>query len=128
MPRRRAPRLAITALALAAPFSLTSCDAISTALDCANTAVTIANTVGELQQAAESASWNPVEARESLDSIDRNLDELRDQTGNADLVKAVEELQAAVDNVRQSADTGAPPDLTPVVNASEEVTSVCSPG
>ncbi|SFC97689.1 hypothetical protein [Streptomyces aidingensis] len=129
--RRRAPRLAVTTLALSltVPLSLTACDVISNAIDCANTAVTIAETVNELQAAVASLDEDPAQALASLDEIDRNLDELGDQTEGADVGQATEDLRTAVDNVRAAIESGDPaPDLTPVLDASDSLTDVCSPG
>jgi hypothetical protein len=65
---------------------------------------------------------------ESLDSIDKNLDDIGDKTDNADVNKAVDNLGDAVGNVRTAVKNGdATPDLSPVTDAAGELTKVCTP-
>ncbi|MGW0734138.1 hypothetical protein [Streptomyces sp. NPDC002851] len=126
---RRTTRIAATMTAVAAAAALTvGCGAVDKALDCVQTADTIANSVGDLQQAVEGAGDNPLEADKALDEIDKNLDEIGDKTDNADVGKAVDDLNKAVTNVRKSIENGdANPDITPVTDAASELTKVCSP-
>ncbi|WCN01556.1 hypothetical protein [Streptomyces sp. M92] len=129
---RRLRRTTVTAAAAAA-FALTAglttgCDAVDKALDCVQTADAIADSVTALQQAVENASNDPTQLEESLNSIDKNLDEIGDQTDNADVGKAVDDLGKAVDNVRTSVENGDnTPDLAPVTDAAGELTKVCTP-
>ncbi|CAO0832812.1 Secreted protein OS=Streptomyces microflavus OX=1919 GN=Smic_27810 PE=4 SV=1 [Streptomyces microflavus] len=75
-----------------------------------------------------SASEDITQASEALDDIDRELKKLDDTTDNADLSKAVDDLQAGVTNVRESIESGdATPDITPVTNAATEIGKVCTP-
>ncbi|MFJ8171317.1 hypothetical protein ACIQ64_23060 [Streptomyces sp. NPDC094473] len=127
--RRRHHRtaLAVTAtlLTLAAAAG---CGAVDKALDCVRTADAIATSVDSLQQAISSASDDPTQASEALDQIDKDLKDLGDTTDNADLSKAVDDLQAGVTNVRESLDKGdATPDISPVTDAATEIGKVCTP-
>ncbi|MGW0608231.1 hypothetical protein [Streptomyces sp. NPDC002644] len=123
---KRVP-VAVAAVAVAALLT-TGCDAVSTALDCARTATAIADSVAELQQAVDAAANDPTQLEESLASIDRNLDELGDSTGDADVGKAVDDLRAGVDQVQKSVEAGdATPDVSPITDASAELTKVCTP-
>jgi hypothetical protein len=126
--RHRATPLAVLAAAVLAVPIITGCSAIDTALDCAETAVTIADSVDDLQQAVGDAADNPAEARRALDQIEKNLEDLGDKTGNTDMSKAVDALDGAVENVRKAIDEGTTPDLGPVHSAASELTKVCSPG
>ncbi|GGZ22390.1 hypothetical protein [Streptomyces poonensis] len=127
--RRRRTTIAavVAAAALTAGFA-TGCDAVDKALDCVQTADAVATSVNELQQAVEAASNDPTQLEESLNSIDKNLDELGDKTDNADVNKAVDDLQQAVTNVRESVEKGdATPDVSPITDAAGELTKVCTP-
>lgn len=58
----------------------------------------------------------------------RSLGNLGDKTDNADLGKAVDNLQAGVGNVRDSIEKGdATPDIKPVTDAAAEIGKVCTP-
>ncbi|MEV0411109.1 hypothetical protein AB0I68_09965 [Streptomyces sp. NPDC050448] len=118
----------VLAAALAVP-ALTSCDAISTAMDCANTAVAITDGVGDLQQAVSQAGNSPQDAQNALNQIEANLKKVGDQTDNADLGKAVSSMATAVKNVRTAIENGNPnPDIQPVADAAKELSKVCTPG
>ncbi|NXY97085.1 hypothetical protein HYE82_22415 [Streptomyces sp. BR123] len=125
-------KLRIAAVAVAAALTLpalTACDAISTAMDCANTAVAITDGVGELQQSVSNAGNSPQDAQNALNKIEQNLKKIGDQTGNADLGKAIDSMNTAVKNVRDSIQSGnKTPDVTPVADAAKEISKVCTPG
>ncbi|MFH7595173.1 hypothetical protein WDV06_08710 [Streptomyces racemochromogenes] len=126
------PKLRMAAAVLAATLAvpaLTSCDALSTAMDCANTAVAIANSVDNLQQAVSNAGNSVQDTQNALNQIDTDLKKIKDQTGNADLGKAVDSMSTAVRNVRTSIEQGnAAPDIKPVADAAAEISKVCTPG
>ncbi|MFD6937857.1 hypothetical protein ACFWAP_17105 [Streptomyces goshikiensis] len=125
-------KLRIAAVAVAAVLTvpaLTSCDAISTAMDCANTAVAITDGANDLQQAVSQAGNSPQDAQNALSQIDQNLKKIGDQTDNADLRKAIDSMNTAVKNVRTSIEGGnSVPDITPVADAASEISKVCTPG
>ncbi|MCX4526056.1 MULTISPECIES: hypothetical protein [unclassified Streptomyces] len=125
-------KLRIAAVAVAAVLTvpaLTSCDAISTAMDCANTAVAITDGANDLQQAISQAGNSPQDAQNALNQIDTNLKKIGDQTDNADLRKAIDSMNTAVKNVRTSLESGtSAPDITPVADAASEISKVCTPG
>ncbi|AGK77446.1 hypothetical protein ACTFBT_14165 [Streptomyces microflavus] len=129
MASRRHQRLALaTAAAVLTLTTAVGCAGLDKALDCVRTADAIATSVGNLQQAVSSASEDITQASEALDDIDRELKKLDDTTDNADLSKAVDDLQAGVTNVRESIESGdATPDITPVTNAATEIGKVCTP-
>ncbi|KOU16186.1 hypothetical protein ADK52_34105 [Streptomyces sp. WM6372] len=118
----------VLAAALAVP-ALTSCDAISTAMDCANTAVAITDGANDLQQAVSQAGNSPQDAQNALNQIETNLKKVGDQTDNADLSKAVSSMTTAVKNVRTAIENGnTTPDIQPVADAAKELSKVCTPG
>ncbi|WP_406394860.1 hypothetical protein [Streptomyces sp. NBC_00887] len=125
--RHHRTALAVTATLLTLTAAV-GCGAVDKALDCVRTADAIATSVDNLQQAISNASNDPTQASEALDEIDKELKNLGDTTDNADLSKAVDDLQAGVTNVRGSIEKGdATPDITPVTDAAGEIGKVCSP-
>ncbi|MFC9946178.1 hypothetical protein [Streptomyces pratensis] len=125
--RHHRTALAVTATLLTLTAAV-GCSAVDKALDCVRTADAIATSVGNLQQAISDASNDPTQASEALDQIDKELKDLGDTTDNADLNKAVDDLQAGVTNVRESIEKGdATPDITPVTDAATEIGNVCTP-
>ncbi|MFF4400172.1 hypothetical protein [Streptomyces sp. NPDC001480] len=123
-----------TAIALAAAGTAVTaclaagCSAVDKALDCMQTAHSVADDVTDLQFAAAHAAVNPKRADASLDDIDKDLKEIKNETDNADVNKAVDDLNKAVDNVRTAIKDGdSTPDLRPVRDATGELTKVCTP-
>ena len=125
-------KLRMAAVAEAAVLTvpaLTSCDAISTAMDCANTAVAVTDGANDLQQAVSQAGNSPQDAQKALDQIEQNLKKIGDRTDNADLGKAIDSMNTAVKNVRTSLENGnTAPDIKPVADAASELTKVCTSG
>ncbi|MFF9058519.1 hypothetical protein ACF09K_07405 [Streptomyces sp. NPDC014882] len=126
--RRITVAAATAAVALTLGLTTTGCDAVNKALDCVQTADSIADSVTDLQQAVENAADDPTQTQESLTSIEKNLDKIGDKTDNADVDKAVDDLREAVTNVRTALENGDnTPDLSPVTDAAGELTKVCTP-
>ncbi|MCX4676933.1 hypothetical protein OG413_16755 [Streptomyces sp. NBC_01433] len=125
--RHHRTAIAVTA-ALLTLTAAVGCGAVDKAIDCVRTADAIATSVNNLQQAISNASEDPTQASEALDEIDKELKNLGDTTDNADLGKAVDDLQAGVGNVRASIEKGdATPDIAPVTDAATEIGKVCTP-
>ncbi|MET9498226.1 hypothetical protein [Streptomyces sp. NPDC006552] len=126
--RHRRTALLAAAVALTALPAAAGCSAVDKALDCVQTADAIADSVTDLQQAVENAANDPGQADEALASIDTNLDSIGDKTDDADVSRAVGDLDKAVDNVRTAIKNGdETPDVTPVTDAAGELTKVCTP-
>ncbi|MFF5300689.1 MULTISPECIES: hypothetical protein [unclassified Streptomyces] len=130
--RSRSSRRRIAIAATVAVIGLTAglatgCDAVDKAIDCVQTADTIADSVTGLQQAVENAANDPTQTDQSLNSIEKDLDKIGDKTDNADVNKAVDHLRTAVDNVRTAVKNGDnTPDISPVTDAAGELTKVCT--
>ncbi|MFJ5302208.1 hypothetical protein [Streptomyces sp. NPDC088350] len=126
--RRRRTAIAATVAVVGLTAGLaTGCDAVNKAIDCVQTADTIADSVTGLQQAVENAANDPTRTDESLNSIEKDLDKIGDKTDNADVNKAVDDLNKAVDNVRTAVKNGDnTPDISPVTDAAGELTKVCT--
>ncbi|MFR9790968.1 hypothetical protein ACL07V_20295 [Streptomyces sp. MB22_4] len=103
------------------------CDTVHKAMDCVQTADTIADSVTDLQQAVENAAHDPGQADSALDAIEGNLKKIGDKTDDADVNKAVDDLGKAVGNVRTAIREGdRTPDVGPVTDAAGELTKVCT--
>ncbi|MFJ8024336.1 hypothetical protein [Streptomyces sp. NPDC096311] len=125
--RRRTAAFAVAAVLVALPAAV-GCDAVNKALDCVQTADSIADSVTNLQQAVENAANDPTQTDESLNAIENNLDKIGDKTDNADVNKAVDDLNKAVGNVRTAIKNGDnTPDVSLVTDAAGELTKVCTP-
>ncbi|MEU1592403.1 hypothetical protein ABZ468_05985 [Streptomyces sp. NPDC005708] len=127
-PRRRIATAAFATVAvLTAVGASAACDAVGKAIDCVQTADAIADSVTDLQQAVENAANDPAQTDTSLDSIEKNLDQIGDKTDNVDVNKAVDDLRKAVTDVRQAVQNGnKTPDVGPVTDAAGELTKVCT--
>ncbi|TJZ56014.1 hypothetical protein FCH28_12195 [Streptomyces piniterrae] len=129
-PHRRPATAAFAALAagaLAIPL-LSGCGAVSKAMDCANTANAIVDSVGKLQQAVGSSLDNPQEAKQALDAIDRNLDKVGKSTDDPELSKAINKMNTGVKDARKDIDNAQAPDLKPISDAAGDMTKICTPG
>ncbi|MEU0598003.1 hypothetical protein ABZ484_07060 [Streptomyces sp. NPDC006393] len=127
-PGRTTAIAAATAAVALAVSALTGCDAVDKALDCVQTADSIADSVTDLQQAVQNASNDPTQTDEALAAIEKDLKKIGDKTDNTDVNKAVDDLGKAVDNVRTAVRNGdKTPDVTPVTDAAGELTKVCTP-
>lgn len=123
---RRRIATAAAGAALLVPVLL-GCGALEKAADCVRTADAIADSVAELQRTVDGAAEDPGQAAEALDRIDKNVDDIQKDTGDADVKKAVEHLDTAVGNVRGALEKGdQAPDISPVVDAAGELTKVCT--
>ncbi|MDF9813439.1 hypothetical protein [Streptomyces sp. SPB162] len=124
-------RLTIAALAAAAALTLPAaagCSAIDKAHDCAHVAAAVAGDVQNLQNAVSNAGNSPQDAVNALDQISNDLKDVGNKTDNADVTKAVNDLNTAVKNARTAANKGTTPDVSPVADAAGELTKVCTPG
>jgi len=115
----------LAAAALLVPLT-TGCDAVDKALDCGRLAVEISNDVDNLQDAVTGATLDPTEADKVLDALDKDIDKVGDRTDDTDVGKTLDHLRKALDNVQTSVDSGDHPDLTPVKDATAELSKVCT--
>ncbi|GGX87200.1 hypothetical protein [Streptomyces anandii] len=125
---RTGATIAATALVALTLTTTAACSAVNKALDCVQTADSIADSVTDLQQAVRNAANDPTQTDESLAAIDSNLRKIGDKTDDADVNKAVDDLSRAVSNVRTAIKNGDDtPDISPVTDAAGELTKVCTP-
>ncbi len=126
--RRRITLAATTAAAILGVTALAGCGAIEKAFDCATVATEVAGNVQNLQEALNTAGDSPQAAADALNQIEQNLNDLGDQTGDADVSKAVDDLSKGVTGAQAALDKGEVPDITPISTATTELTKVCTPG
>ncbi|MFG2892647.1 hypothetical protein [Streptomyces sp. NPDC048248] len=125
--RRTAAALAgLAAVTVAIPL-LTGCGAVQKAMDCANTATAVVDSVDKLQRATRNVD-NPQEAQQALDDIDRNLDKVKATADDPELTRAIGNMNDGVKDARTALDNNKAPDVTPIVDAAGELTSICTPG
>ncbi|UQA95206.1 hypothetical protein [Streptomyces halobius] len=117
----------LAAAALAIPL-LSACGAVNKAMDCANTASTIVDSVDKLQKAVGSAIDDPQAAKEALDTIDKNLDKVSKSSDDPELSKAIDKMNDGVKDARKDLDAAKAPDLAPISDAAGDITKVCTPG
>ncbi|MFF2812993.1 hypothetical protein ACFVT2_38670 [Streptomyces sp. NPDC058000] len=128
-PRRPAATAlaALAAATLALPL-LTACGAVQKAVDCANTASTLVNGVDHLRKAADQALDDPQQANKALDALDTDLRKLGASTDDPELTKAIAAMNAGIKDARKAIDDNRAPDLTPIGQAANRITTACTPG
>ncbi|MEU9113460.1 hypothetical protein AB0D04_17175 [Streptomyces sp. NPDC048483] len=117
----------LTAAALAIP-ALSACSAVNKAMDCANTAGAVVDSVDKLQRAVGDSLDDPQLAEQTLDSIDRKLKKVRDESSDPDLAAAVDKMNAGIKDARKDIKDAKAPNLEPISDAAGEMTKVCTPG
>jgi len=122
----RTTAFAVAALVLILPLSAISCSAAEKALSCANTAVQITSHVAQLGEAFNNADQDPAAAGQALQNLKGDVDKLGRNSGDADLGKAVDDLQTQIDNVQKAVDGNQVPDLAPLGSAAARVSKVCT--
>lgn len=113
--------LATTVLVAA---GLTGCSALERALDCADAAATIAGEVQDVQNVGEDPRAIVTELRD----VERTLKDLKQDTDNADVKKAIGDLETEVTKARKTAEKGKVPDVQPVTEGAGNLTEVCAGG
>ncbi|MFE7834700.1 hypothetical protein ACFU53_01055 [Streptomyces sp. NPDC057474] len=110
---------------------LTGCE-FGDSLDCVSNADTIAESLRDIHQAGLDAAKDPARTRESIDTIEKNLDEIdeiEDKAGSDDskVEKAVDGLALAVEDYNKSILNGdTDPDSSGIDAAADELADVCT--
>ncbi len=115
---------ASAALAVLATVTLAGCD-FGRAVDCARLALEVSQSVEELEQAAQGE--NPDVLLDAADAVGNDIQELRDGVDDADVREAADSVEEAVDSVRSGVEDGTPIDLSPLGDAANSLTEVCTP-
>ncbi|MFJ5926328.1 hypothetical protein ACIQF6_27350 [Kitasatospora sp. NPDC092948] len=122
----RTTTLAVAAMVLILPLSAVSCSAAEKAVSCANTAVQLTTDVAQLGSAYNNADKDPAAAGKAVQKIKGDVDKIGRNSSDADLAKAVGDLQTQVDKVQKAVDNNETPDLGPLGDAAGRVSKVCT--
>lgn len=121
---RVAVTLATTALVA---VGLIGCDAIDKALDCGQVATDISMAVDDFHKKVSSGDGSPETTKKALDQIEKDLDKVTDKRDDADIDKAINDLQTAVTKARKAAESGdAKPDLSGIKDAAGHLSKACT--
>ncbi|MFJ8312500.1 MULTISPECIES: hypothetical protein [unclassified Streptomyces] len=120
--------LAVATAALAVTVTATAgCGAVDKAIDCVKTANAITDSVDKLGKAVDDGTVNRTKTDQALGDIEKDLSSLKNKTDNADLSKAVDNLNKAVDKVRTDVKKGDnTPDISGVTSAAKDIGKVCT--
>ncbi|MEV4558939.1 hypothetical protein AB0K51_18390 [Kitasatospora sp. NPDC049285] len=122
----RSTALAAAALVLVLPLSAVSCSAAQKAVDCANTAVRISSDITQVGSAYNNAQQDPAAAGRALQQLKTDLDQLGRNSSDADLTKAVGDMQSQVAKVQTAIDNNQVPDLGPLGSAAGRLSKLCT--
>ncbi|WP_328838606.1 hypothetical protein [Streptomyces europaeiscabiei] len=111
----------VAALTLSAGL-LTGCE-FGDSLDCVSNADTIAESLRDIHRAGPEAAEDPARTGESIDTIEKNLDEINDRASDSDDSKID---QAVQDYNRAVLDGDTDPDSSRIDAADDELTDVCT--
>ena len=126
---RRTASIAAAMAAAALTASLVSgCDSSTgNSAACFPSLGTIAASLIAIHQAGLDASNDPSQTAESITVMDENLAKIGDKTDNAQLNKAVEDLDKSIADYNQAILNGdTHPDTSAITNAANEFTDVCT--
>ncbi|MGX1027516.1 hypothetical protein [Streptomyces sp. SAI-097] len=125
---RRRTVVTVAAVLLTLP-AVAACDELDKAVDCVQTADSLAVSVTKLEKALSSTEdGNAARAQQAMDDIDTELAELREKTEDSELEEAVDELTVTLRPVREAVTKGdSSPNLRPASEAAAEVVKVCAP-
>ncbi|MEU3336342.1 hypothetical protein [Streptomyces sp. NPDC006668] len=122
---------AVAGVALAAGL-VTGCDPddVDNSLDCVRSYDTIADSLRAIHEAGSAAASDPSRTGESIDTIEKNLDRIGDDTkdGNVDgkVDKAVKDLDRALADYNRAVLAGENPDSRAIDKAADELKDVCA--
>ncbi len=128
--RRRFTRLATAVAAVALTAGLaTACepDDFDNSLDCVSDADTISDSLKAIHEAGWDAAKDPSRTNESIDTIEKNLDKINDDTDDSKVDEAADELNQAVKDYNQAVLNGdTDPDTGRIDAAADKLKDVCT--
>ena len=130
--RRRIATIATAAAAVALTAGLvTGCepDDVDNSLDCVRNYDTITDSLKAIHEAGLDAAGDPSRTDESIDTIEKNLDTIKDKNNAADdskADKAVDDLHQAVADYNKAVLNGESPDSGRIDKAADELKGVCT--
>jgi hypothetical protein len=128
--RRRLTTLATTVAAVALTAGLaTACDPddFDNSLDCLSNADTISDSLRAIHEAGWDAAKDPSRTDESINTIEKNLDKINDDTDDSKVDKAADELNQAIEDYNDAILNGdTNPDTSRIDAAADELKDVCT--
>ncbi|MEU6145320.1 hypothetical protein ABZ848_33855 [Streptomyces sp. NPDC047081] len=130
--RRRIATLATTVAAVALTAGLvTGCDPddVDNSLDCVRNYDDIADSLKAIHEAGWDAAKDPTQTDESIDTIEKNLDKIKDKngdSGDSKVEKAVDDLNQAISDYNKAVLDGEKPDSSKIDKAADELKNVCT--
>ncbi|MGP4114372.1 hypothetical protein ACTWP5_26110 [Streptomyces sp. 4N509B] len=110
-------------LAVMAVTGTLACD-LQRAVDCAQLALEVTTSADSLENALSTeALGDDVDA---LDELSEDVGELQDRVGDTDVQEAADSVVEAAENLTRAVEEGEVPDLTPLADATSELTTVCA--
>ncbi|MDX3387967.1 hypothetical protein PV682_41985 [Streptomyces niveiscabiei] len=132
-PGRRTAAIATAAAAVLLTAGLaTGCDEVNgsqvgSSLDCLTNAGTIADSLKAIHEAGLDAANDPAQTEESIDTVEKNLDKIDDGTNDDKVVRAVDDLRAAIEDYNKAILNGdTSPDSSKVDAAADALGDVCT--
>ncbi|MFD3499043.1 hypothetical protein [Streptomyces sp. NPDC058678] len=120
--------VAVAAVALTAGVA-TACDpdGFDNSLDCVSNADTISDSLRAIHEAGWDAAKDPARTDESIDTIERNLDKINDDTDDSKVDKAAADLNQAVKDYNKAVLNGdTDPDTGRIDAAADKLKDVCT--
>jgi hypothetical protein len=104
--------------------AVSACD-LDRAVDCARLALQVSNASDRVADAvATSVLDDDIDA---FGELAEDIGELERRVNDTDVREAAESVSEAAENLQRTVEDGREPDLTPLVDATAELTTVCSP-
>ncbi|MGK5529413.1 hypothetical protein [Streptomyces sp. URMC 129] len=116
------PTGVLTATALTAGFTV-GCD-LQQAVDCARLAVEVTSAAEALGQAVEAG--DPEAFADAADTLTGNVEDVQNDVDDADVSAAADSIQQALDSIESGFESGAAVDISPLFDATGELTDACS--
>ncbi|MCH5674425.1 hypothetical protein [Streptomyces gilvus] len=118
---------ALAGVALAAGF-VTGCDPddVDHSLGCVRGYDTVADSLRAIHEAGSAAASDPSRTGESIDTVQKNLDRIGDDTGDSKVDKAVKDLDRALADYNRAVLAGENPDSRAIDEAADELKDVCA--
>lgn len=128
--RRRITSIATTVAAVALTAGLaTACDPddFDNSLDCVSNADTISDSLKAIHDAGRDAAEDPSRTDESIDTIEKNLDKINDDTDDSKVDKAADDLNQAIKDYNKAILNGdTAPDTSKIDAAADKLKDVCT--
>ncbi|MDB1089525.1 hypothetical protein PJ985_18355 [Streptomyces sp. ACA25] len=96
-------------------------------VECGKLAAAVVRSIDELGRAADDAI-DAEDFGEFTAAVEKEVEELQESTGDAEVAAAAESVLDALDEIAQAAENDTEPDLSPLGDAADELTAICSPG